>query len=74
MTKIKVSFQTLTIILLNELEKCFLRELNHIISVKLIAGALPGMIQWIEYQLVNQRVAGSIPIQGTCLGCKPGRQ
>ena len=34
--------------------------------------ALAGMAQWIECQPVNQRVAGSIPRQGTCLGCGPG--
>ena len=32
--------------------------------------ALAGVAQWIE----NLRVAGSIPSQGTCLGCQPGPQ
>ena len=32
---------------------------------------LAGMAQWIECQPVNQKVSGSIPRQGTCLG---GRQ
>ena len=37
--------------------------------------ALAGVAQWIECQSVNQRgVAGSIPSQGTCLGCGPGPQ
>ena len=36
--------------------------------------ALAGVAQWIECQLVNQRVAGSIPSQRTCLGCRPGPQ
>ena len=34
--------------------------------------ALAGVAQWIEYQPENQSVAGSIPSQGTCLGCGPG--
>ena len=36
--------------------------------------ALAGVTQWIECQAANQSVAGSIPGQGTCLGCRPGRQ
>ena len=31
--------------------------------------ALTGVSQWIERWPVNQRVAGSIPSQGTCLSC-----
>ena len=34
--------------------------------------ALAGVAQWIEHRPVNQRVASSIPSQGTCLGCGPG--
>ena len=34
--------------------------------------SLAGVAQWIEHQPVNQRVAGWIPSQGTCLGCRPG--
>ena len=34
--------------------------------------ALAGMDQWTECQPANQRVTGSIPNQGTCLGCRPG--
>ena len=34
--------------------------------------ALAGVAQWIEHWPVNQRVAGLIPSQGTCLGCGPG--
>ena len=30
--------------------------------------ALAGVVQWMECQPVNQRVNGSIPSQGTCLG------
>ena len=32
------------------------------------------MAHWIEHQPANQRVAGSIPRQATCLGCTPGSQ
>ena len=35
-------------------------------------GALASVTQWIEHGPENQRVAGSIPSQGTCLGCRPG--
>ena len=34
--------------------------------------ALAGVAQWIEGWPANQRTAGSIPSQGTCLGCGPG--
>ena len=33
--------------------------------------ALAGVAQWIEREPANQRVAGLIPSQGTCLGCRP---
>ena len=36
--------------------------------------ALADVAQWTECQPVNQRVADSIPSQGTCLGCRPGPQ
>ena len=36
--------------------------------------SLAGVAQWIECQPVNQRVTGSIPTQGTSLGCGPGPQ
>ena len=36
--------------------------------------ALVGVAQWIECGSANQRVAGSIPSQDTCLGCGPGPQ
>ena len=36
--------------------------------------ALAGVAQWIECLPANQRAAGSIPSQGTCLGCGPGPQ
>ena len=35
---------------------------------------LAGMAQSTELQTVNLTVAGSIPSQGTCLGCRPGSQ
>ena len=34
--------------------------------------ALAGVAQWTECPPENQRVAGSIRGQGTCLGCRPG--
>ena len=40
--------------------------------VSIMDGALAGVAQWIEYRPVNQRVTGSIPSQGTCLGCGLG--
>ena len=45
-----------------------------LIDRKIIITALAGVAQWIECRPVNQRVAGSIPSQGTCLGCGPGPQ
>ena len=33
---------------------------------------LAGVAQWIECRPTNERVAGSIPSQGTLLGCGPG--
>ena len=35
---------------------------------------LAGMALWIEHGPANQRVTGSIPSQGTFLGCSPGPQ
>ena len=34
--------------------------------------ALAGVAQWTECRPANQRVASSIPSQGSCLGCGPG--
>ena len=50
-------------------ERCELYPLS-----KLTESALAGVAQWIECQPVNQRVAGLIPSQGTCLDCGPGPQ
>ena len=36
--------------------------------------ALAGVAQCMEHRPVNRKVAGSIPSQGTCLGCEPGPQ
>ena len=36
--------------------------------------ALAGIAQWIESRPEHQRVAGLIPSQGKCLGCRPGAQ
>ena len=36
--------------------------------------ALADVAQWIKHKTMNQRVAGSIPSQGTYLGCRPGPQ
>ena len=36
--------------------------------------ALAGVAQWIELWPENQRVASSVPSQGTCLGCRPSPQ
>ena len=36
--------------------------------------ALADVAQWVERRPANQSVTGSIPSQGTCMGCEPGRQ
>ena len=36
--------------------------------------AVAGVCQWNECWPANQRVAGLIPSQGTCVGCGPGPQ
>ena len=47
---------------------------NGLAVLKRLNMALAGVAQWIECQPVNQSVTGSIPSQGTCLGCGPGPQ
>ena len=42
--------------------------------VKASTIALAGVALWIECQPANQMITGSIPSQGTCLGCRPGPQ
>ena len=39
--------------------------------LKVLHLALAGVAQWIVCLPANQRVVGSIPGQGTCLGCRP---
>ena len=52
---------------------CFLWKCAwDIIFLRLLA--LAGVAQWIEHWTVKQRVTGSIPSQGTCLGCRLGPQ
>ena len=41
---------------------------------KTLFTALAGVAQGSECQSANQKVAGSIPSQGTCLGCRSGPQ
>ena len=38
-------------------------------AIENVFPALAGVAGWIECQCANRRVAGSIPGQGTCLGC-----
>ena len=52
---------------------CMLQKfLSHNQSDKNMCVAMAGMAQWIEHQTAKQRITGSIPSQGTCLGCGPG--
>ena len=48
--------------------------LERSVYIKNLCLALAGIAQWIERGPANQGVAGSIPSQGTCLGCRPGSQ
>ena len=41
--------------------------------LKCLSLALAGVAQWTECGPVNQKVAGSVPSQGTCLGRRPGQ-
>ena len=55
----------------------FVRRINGngINKIKIIEKlSLAGEAQWIECQPANQRVAGLILSQGTCLCCWPGPQ
>ena len=53
---------------------------NYLAAFSLIAykqtktKTLAGVAQWIEHRPAKQKVAGLIPSQGTCLGCRPGPQ
>ena len=42
----------------------------HLLKIQCMT--LAGVAQWIDRQPANQRVAGSIPSQSTCLGCGTG--
>ena len=42
------------------------------LNIKNVCWDPAGVAQWIEHWPANQRVAGSIPSQGTCLCCGPG--
>ena len=43
-----------------------------IFHLRILCKVLAGVAQWVGCHLTNQRVAGLIPGQGTCLGCGPG--
>ena len=58
----------------NEVRKERASKWDWIICFKKYNTALPGVAQWVEREPVNQRVAGLIPSQGTCLGCGSGSQ
>ena len=54
-----------------------LQVTSHILTIVMIflkERTLAGVAQWFEHWPVNQRVAGSIPSQGTYLGCSSGPQ
>ena len=42
---------------------------NFLFSLKSSCGTLTCMPQWVGHRLANQTVTGSIPSQGTGLGC-----
>ena len=42
------------------------------LSDKKLGLPLAGVAQWVGHHPADQRVTGSIPSQGTCLGCGPG--
>ena len=43
-------------------------------KIKYNVWSLAGVVQWTERGPANQSVTGSIPSQGTCLGCRPDAQ
>ena len=47
---------------------------KYIKHIENLFSALAGVAQWIEHWPVKQKAAGSIPSEGTCLGCRPGPQ
>ena len=50
------------------------KAIKSLCNLKKEPRALASVAQWIEHPPANQRVTGSIPSQGTCLGCRPGPQ
>ena len=55
-------------------KKTLLNNSNLVSTSTIWTKALADVAQWIEHQPANQRVASSIPSQGTCLGYRPGPQ
>ena len=49
----------------------YLAILAFYLFFKILFIALDDVAQWFEHRPVNQRVAGSILSQDTCLGCGP---
>ena len=45
-------------------------DYNRKINFKKEKTALASVAQWIEHRPAKQKVASSIPGQGTCLGCR----
>ena len=41
-----------------------------IMQIKEITSSLARWLSWLEHRPVHQKVTGSIPGQGTCLGCR----
>lgn len=75
--KFKIEFKNLTRWHIRNVyaEQChgiFLNKCLKIFSILKKILALPGVAQWIECCPANQSVTGSIPNQGTSLGCRPG--
>ena len=71
-------FKTLVLRMLNEL-RGKRDDLSENFNIEIGANKkethLAGVAQWLSTGLrANQRVAGSISHQGTCLGCGPGPQ
>ena len=64
----------LSYVLIIELQSIYFRGSTMYNHIKLYTVVLAGVAQWIEHWPGNHRIAGSIPSQGTCLGCGPGPQ
>ena len=66
-----------------ELSSCKINALLHLVlwfpgavlgKVELLKRHIPPCLVWLSGLSNDQRVIGSIPGQGTCLGCRPGPQ